>query len=111
MARAQVHPRAKRRRQPRITGHDKSQTPRAADHRKVVSKLRSARFAVVPQHDAGEPARQARNGRARIGQTPCISEQPEQGKIRASAAPRVCPGEQTPIHRPPRQGVLIGRQS
>jgi len=109
--RAQVHPRADRRRQPGITGHDKSQTTRAADHRKLVSKPRPARFTIVAQHDAGESTGQACNGRARIGQAPCIREQPEGGKIRASPALRVCPGEQTPIHRAMSQGVLTGRRS
>ena len=108
---AQVHPSAKRRRQPGITGYHKSQTSRAADFRQVVPKPCPARLAIVPQHDAGQPTRQARNGRARIRQPPRIGEEPERRKIRASAAPRVSPGEQTPIHRALSDGVLTGRRS
>ncbi len=74
MALAQVHPRAQRRRQPGIAGHDKGQTPRAAELRQVVSKPLPARFAIVAQHDAGQSTGQARNRLAWIGQAPCIGE-------------------------------------
>ena len=76
VARAQVHPRAKRRRQPGITGYHKSQTPRAADFRQVVSKPCPTWFPIVAQHDAGQSTGQARDRRARIGQAPRIGEQP-----------------------------------
>ena len=110
-SRAQVHSSAERRGQPGITRHDENQTPRSADPRKVAPERCPTRLAIVAQHDAGESTGQTRDSRARIGQPPCIGEQPEGGDSRAWSATRTCPGEQTPIHRAPSEGVLTGRRS
>ena len=97
MAATQMHPRPKRRRQPRVARHHQRQPPLPANPRQIPPDRRSARMIVMPQHHARNPPRQQTRGGARIGQPARVGEQPQHRQ--PASAPtagghRTSPGEQ-----------------
>jgi hypothetical protein len=96
--RAEMHARAERSRQSGIAGHHKGKPTRPADAGQVPPQRRPSRLAIVPQHDAGQAARQAGRCGARIRQPARVGEQPELRQAASGAGPcgnRTRPCEQT----------------
>jgi hypothetical protein len=58
---------AKGRRQPDIAGNHQGKAASPANPSQVLPKRIATRFAVVPQHDPGQAARQTRRRRAGVG--------------------------------------------